>query len=276
MSSDRYASVPERITWTTGFRLPVDKAVLGTLSTFANFRTGKHADMALPTLVDRAQMSRSTVLRALERLIADEWVFARRRHRRPTVYDINVDKLATHWMEAEVVAGLSVTGDTQEKSLGVTGEQLSVTGDTQTPVLSVTGDTPSPVRTDPLLDPQYLALRADPSTPQQLAFSPMAIPSAPAPASGDVWAAVLARVEQQVNRHTFYTYWKDSVLVEDRGGVIIVRTKNEREQHELVADWISRHFTGVLADALAVVRPGAVVVFAFAVRQPREDQRRSG
>jgi len=193
MSTDRYASVPERITWTTGFRLPVDKAVLGALSTFANFRTGKHADMALPTLVARAQTySRSTVLRSLKRLIADEWVFARLRHRRPTVYDINVDKLATHWMEAKVVGGLSVTGDTQEssllKSLSVTGDTqepgLSVTGDTQEPGLSVTGDTPSPVRSDPLLvlDHKEPALRAVPPdaddtatakpAPQQLTFGP--------------------------------------------------------------------------------------------------------
>jgi DNA-binding transcriptional ArsR family regulator len=176
VSSDRYPSVPERITWTTGFRLPVDKAVLGTLSTFANFRTGKHADMWLDTLVARAKMSRSTVLRALQRLEEDGWITARRRHRHRTVYDINVDRLATHWMEAKVVGGLSVTGDTQEAGLsvtgdtqgsdrlGVTGEHLSVTGDIQTPILSVTGDTPrSPVRTDPQFDHKEPALRAVPS-----------------------------------------------------------------------------------------------------------------
>lgn len=277
MSSDRYASVPERITWTTGFRVATDKAVLGALSTFANFKTGAHADMWLDTLIARAKLPRRTVIRSLGRLEADGWIRARRRHRHRTIYDINIDRLATHWMEATLVGGLSATVAPNTPDLSATDDRLSATGGTQNAGFECHGGTPrSPVRTDPQLDPQAPALRADPPTPQQLAFSPMAIQSAPAPASGDVWAAVLARVEQQVNRHTFYTYWKDSVLVEDRGGVIVVRTKNEREQHELVADWISRHFTGVLADALAVVRPGARVVFAFAVRQPREDQRRSG
>ncbi len=179
MTTDRYASVPERITWTSGFRLSVDKHVLGVLSTFANFRTGKHADMYLDTLVQRARMSRSTVLRALERLEDDGWIIATRRHRRPTVYDICIEKLATHWMEAKLVEPLSVTGDTQEPGLSVTddtqgSDRLSVTGDTQEGVLSVTGDTlegvlsvtgdtpRSPVRLDPLyvLDHKEPALRA--------------------------------------------------------------------------------------------------------------------
>jgi hypothetical protein len=184
VSGDRYASVPERITWTTGFRLAIDKHVLGALSTFANFRTGKHADMKLGTLVKRAKVSRSTVLRSLQRLIEDDWVFAKKQHRRPTIYDINEARLATHWMEAKLVEPLSVTGDTQERVLSVTGDTqeetalenlsvtgdtqervLSVTGDTQERVLSVTGDTPSPVRSDPLyiLDHKEPALRAVPS-----------------------------------------------------------------------------------------------------------------
>lgn len=173
MSADRYPSVPERITWTTGFRVATDKAILGTLSTFANFRTGKHADMALPTLAERAGFPLRTVERSLQRLIADEWVFARRRHRRPTVYDINVDKLATHWMEAKLVApiddrsqSLSATGGGQDAPsadrLSATGDALSAVGGGLTRVLSATGGGPSPVRTDPQFDHKEPALRAEP------------------------------------------------------------------------------------------------------------------
>jgi hypothetical protein len=178
MSGDRerYPSVPERITWTTGFRQPIDKHILGVLSTFANFRTGKHADMYLDTLVERAKVERRRVIRSLGRLKADQWIFAKPRHRRPTVYDINVDRLATHWMEAKLApplsdtgvtlnSGLSDTGVTQEVDrLSDTGDRLGDTGVTQEPILSDTGVTPrSPVRTDPQFDHKEPALRAVPS-----------------------------------------------------------------------------------------------------------------
>jgi hypothetical protein len=218
MSDDRYHSVPERITWTTGFRLPIDKHVLGVLSTFANFRTGKHADMYLDTLVGRARIERRRVIRSLRRLEADGWIEARRRHRRPTIYDINVDRLATHWMQAKLVEplsdtrvtqepGLSDTGDTQDAiSLSDTGDRLSDTGDTQEAVLSDTGVTPrSPVRSDPQLDHKEPALRAaspdqtetptptlfadteakveraKASAPQQLTFGPQDVRAPPDP-----------------------------------------------------------------------------------------------
>lgn len=152
-----YASVPERITWTTGFQLAVDKHVLGVLSVFADFKTGRGARPSLEKLVARCELARSTVLRALRRLETDGWITVHRRHRRPTVYDINVERLKAHWIEAKGGTGLSVTGDTQGtrilESLSVTDDTqdpvLSVTGDTQEAVLSVTGDTPSPVRTIP-------------------------------------------------------------------------------------------------------------------------------
>jgi hypothetical protein len=204
----RYASVPERITWTTGFRLAIDKHVLGVLSTFANFRTGRHADMKLATLAKRAKVPRSTLLRSLQRLKDDEWIFAKPQHRRPTVYDINEAKLATHWMEAKLVepiTNLSPTGGTQDaevlKSLSPThGTQdpvLSPTHGTQDPVLSPTGGTPSPVRTsDPLYrdhkEPALRAAQADaskadpvPTVPHQLTFGVLGPADGRAPPARD-------------------------------------------------------------------------------------------
>jgi len=241
MSDDRrYASVPERITWTTGFRLPIDKVVLGALSTFANFRTGKHADMYLDTLVDRAHLDRRRVIRSLRRLEADGWIAARRRHRRPTIYDICADRLATHWMEAKLVEPLSDTRVTQNPCLsdtGVTqaaiglsdtGDRLSDTRVTQEAVLSDTGVTPrSPVREDPLCDHKEPALRAVPPdlaerpTPnpfadseakvteakvhaQQLTFGPQALeespPSSP-PVEAPNWTQRFADLRNRLRRH---------------------------------------------------------------------------
>lgn len=217
MTADRYPSVPERITWTTGFRCATDKHVLGILSTFANFRTGVHADMWLETLVDRAKLPRRTVIRSLRRLEDDGWLTAKRRHRHRTVYDINVDRLATHWMEAKLVEPLSATGGTQptdlsatggtqtDRSLSATDDHLSAMGGTQAPDLSATGGTPrSPVRTDPLFDHKEPALRAvclessvptttpavvddeakvdrQPKSPQQLTLGPQDVRPPPTP-----------------------------------------------------------------------------------------------
>jgi hypothetical protein len=208
MTGREYASVPERITWTTGFRQPVDKYVLGVLSTFANFRTGQRADMSLHTLVTRAKLERRRVIRSLRRLIDDGWITAERRHRRPTIYHINIDRLATHWMEAKVVAplsdtrvtqdvssssGLSDTGVTQEPVLSDTGVTqgigLSDTGVTQEPVLSDTGVTPSPVRTDPLYDEELIPGTVDPQ------YKQTALRAAPARADTTTPTTPEAKVE---------------------------------------------------------------------------------
>lgn len=222
---ERYASVPERITWTTGFRLAIDKHVLGVLSTFANFRTGKHADMKLDTLAARAKVPKRTLLRALQRLEDDKWISGRHRHRRPTIYDIDEARLATHWMEAKLVAPLSATGGTQDANLlktlsamgGAQDLDLSAMGGTQEPILSATGGTPSPVRTDPLLvlDHKEPALRAvDTNTehgteakvaassrPHQLALHTLADVNAPtAPPRYDATQAIEAIRKQLTGR----------------------------------------------------------------------------
>jgi len=165
-----YRSVAELIVCARGFRVPIDKHVLGVLSTFADFRTGAHAHMTVNTLASRAGLGRRRVLRALRRLEADGWIRAARRHRRPTSYDINTDLLKTCWTSVQSLlksAGLSDTGVTQ----------LSDTRVTQTPDLSDTGVTPSPIRTDPQYrDPQTeeAALRAARFTAlRQLTFGPM-------------------------------------------------------------------------------------------------------
>jgi hypothetical protein len=168
---DKYPSVFERITWATGFRLAIDKHVLGVLSTFANFRTGKGACPSVPALVARAKVTRSTLTRALRRLREDRWVLASYRGRGyQTVYDINLDKLPMHWMEAKLVPGLNPTSEIQNAVLNptseiqtppilnLTGDQGDLTHEIQTGnlnpiseiqnILNPTGEIRSPVRTE--------------------------------------------------------------------------------------------------------------------------------
>jgi hypothetical protein len=218
-----YASVCERITWTKGFTVPIDKHVLGTLATFANFKTGIRAEMRLELLIERSGIPRATLSRSLQRLKREGWVTARLRHRHPTSYDINLDRLATTWKteKAKAEDDLSPTSETQDTSgdidLSPTSEtqeyRLSATSETQTPDLSPTSETPSPVRTDPqyVHDPQVTPLRggSPPTLPmaavasigesgeaKQLNFGPV-----PVPEWRTKFAAAIREGLQQGRRH---------------------------------------------------------------------------
>jgi hypothetical protein len=173
---EHYNSLSERISWTTGFRCLTDKHVLEMLATFASFKPPTigqvRRDLSLEMLINRAHLPRRTVIRSLRRLEDDRWIRVKRQHRHHTVYDIAMEKLAPHWMEAKLVSNLSATGGTQTpdlsatdgtqftNSLSATGDRLNAVGGTQTPGLGATGGTPSPVRTDPLTPQSAPALRA--------------------------------------------------------------------------------------------------------------------
>jgi hypothetical protein len=89
-------------------------------------------------------------------------------------------------------------------------------------------------------------------------------------ATDDVWQDVLREIESRVNRHTYHTWWKDSTLVDDRGAVVVVRMHPEPTQHELRAQWASKHFADVLTASVAAVRPGTRVEFTMAAAAQRK------
>jgi len=64
-----------------------------------------------------------------------------------------------------------------------------------------------------------------------------------------IWDQILARVEAKVNRHSFSTWFKPTALVADGGRSITVRVPNT-----LFKDWLTKHYSVVLAEALAEVR----------------------
>ena len=72
-----------------------------------------------------------------------------------------------------------------------------------------------------------------------------------------IWDQILSRVETKVNRHSFYTWFKPTAFVADGGSSITVRVPNP-----LFKDWLTKHYSVVLAEALAEVRrSGASLVF---------------
>jgi chromosomal replication initiator protein len=72
-----------------------------------------------------------------------------------------------------------------------------------------------------------------------------------------IWDEILSRVETKVNRHSFYTWFKPTTFVADAGNAITVRVPNT-----LFKDWLTKHYSLVLSEALAEVRrTGAALVF---------------
>ena len=61
-----------------------------------------------------------------------------------------------------------------------------------------------------------------------------------------IWDQVLSRVETKVNRHSFYTWFKPTALVNDNGTTIRVRVPNN-----LFRDWLTKHYAAVIEEALA-------------------------
>ncbi|HXG54498.1 MAG TPA: chromosomal replication initiator protein DnaA [Vicinamibacterales bacterium] len=75
--------------------------------------------------------------------------------------------------------------------------------------------------------------------------------------TGNIWDQVLTRIETKVNRHSFYTWFKPTSFVSDEGGSIRVRVPNG-----LFRDWLTKHYSAVLDEAMAEVdRRGTSVAF---------------
>jgi chromosomal replication initiator protein len=72
-----------------------------------------------------------------------------------------------------------------------------------------------------------------------------------------IWDQILTRIESKVNRHSFYTWFKPTSFVSDAGHTITVRVPNI-----LFKDWLTKHYSLVLNEALAEVRrPGVSLLF---------------
>ena len=73
----------------------------------------------------------------------------------------------------------------------------------------------------------------------------------------NIWDDILIRIETKINQHSFYTWFKPTSFVREEGSSVVVRVPNT-----LFRDWLTRHYSAVLADAIAEVgRPGLNVTF---------------
>jgi chromosomal replication initiator protein len=73
----------------------------------------------------------------------------------------------------------------------------------------------------------------------------------------NIWDQVLGRIETKVNRHSFYTWFKPTAFVADDGASVTVRVPNP-----LFKDWLTKHYSVVIAEALREVsRPDVSLVF---------------
>jgi chromosomal replication initiator protein len=75
--------------------------------------------------------------------------------------------------------------------------------------------------------------------------------------TGSIWDQVLSRIETKVNRHIFYTWFKPTSFLRDDLSSLKVRVPNA-----LFRDWLTKHYAGVLDEALSEVdRKGTTVTF---------------
>ncbi len=78
----------------------------------------------------------------------------------------------------------------------------------------------------------------------------------------NLWEQVLARVETKVNRHSFYTWFKPTGFLAEDASVLTVRVPNA-----LFKDWLTKHYSGVIAEAMTEVKRGGLAVLFVAEPQ---------
>jgi chromosomal replication initiator protein len=69
------------------------------------------------------------------------------------------------------------------------------------------------------------------------------------------WEQILARVETKVNRHSFYTWFKPTSFASEDPTAVTVRVPNG-----LFKDWLTKHYSGVISEAMAEVKRGHLSV----------------
>jgi chromosomal replication initiator protein len=84
--------------------------------------------------------------------------------------------------------------------------------------------------------------------------------------ASNIWEEILSRVQAKVNRHSFYTWFKPTSFVADNGSVVTVRVPNA-----LFKDWITKHYSGVIAEALEEVRRKDAIVRFVASGTPEAE-----
>jgi chromosomal replication initiator protein len=73
----------------------------------------------------------------------------------------------------------------------------------------------------------------------------------------NIWEQILARIETKVGRHAFYSWFKPTTLVAEDKASLTIRIPNA-----LFKDWLTKHYSGVISEAMAEVqRPNLTLQF---------------
>jgi chromosomal replication initiator protein len=73
----------------------------------------------------------------------------------------------------------------------------------------------------------------------------------------NLWDEILARIETKVNRHSFYTWFRPTMFVTEDRVSVTVQVPNAHFK-----EWLTKHYSGVIAEAATDVRrPNLVVHF---------------
>ena len=80
----------------------------------------------------------------------------------------------------------------------------------------------------------------------------------------NIWDEVLARIDVKINRHSYNTWFKPTTYVGDQGTTIVVRVPNA-----LFSDWLNKHYSAVLNEALSDLgRTGTAISFVAEGQAP--------
>jgi chromosomal replication initiator protein len=79
----------------------------------------------------------------------------------------------------------------------------------------------------------------------------------------NLWEQVLARVETKVNRHSFYTWFKPTSFVGEDRATVTVRVPNA-----LFKDWLTKHYSAVITEAMTEVKHENLTVNFVSDSQP--------
>ena len=71
----------------------------------------------------------------------------------------------------------------------------------------------------------------------------------------NLWDQVLARVETKVNRHSFYTWFKPTSFIGEDSRAVAVRVPNP-----VFKDWLTKHYSGVISEAMSELNKGSLTV----------------
>jgi chromosomal replication initiator protein len=71
----------------------------------------------------------------------------------------------------------------------------------------------------------------------------------------NLWDEILARIETKVNRHSFYTWFKPTTFVAEDASAVTVRVPNS-----LFKDWLTKHYSGVITEAMGEMQKSALSV----------------